>query len=315
MQPAAALIVTGATASGKTALATWLSDQLGGRLISVDSAQIYRGMDIGTAKPSAAELAQHPHALIDILDPAEAYSAARFVADASQAMCAAWEAGEMPILVGGTMLYLRALQQGLAQLPAADAELRAELQQQLQQQGALALHQQLQRLDPLAAEQIHPNDPQRLLRALEISLLSGRPMTALWRESSARVPHITYCKLKLDLDRSLLHQRIATRFAAMIEQGLVAEVEKLYQRGDLSPANPSMRCVGYRQVWDYLQGGLSHGEMVERGTIATRQLAKRQMTWMRSMKDGCWLDSSSASVKGEALSIVERCLRQLLKSC
>ena len=273
----------GPTASGKTDLAVSLVERLPFEIISVDSALVYRGMDIGTAKPDADTLARAPHRLIDIIDPAEAYSASRFRIDALREMAEITAAGRIPLLVGGTMLYYRALEQGLSRLPEADAETRARIEAEAHEQGWKALHDRLAEVDPAAAERIHPNDPQRLSRALEVYELTGRPMSELWRENDQ--PALPYRLIKLAVaptDRAELHERIARRFRLMLKQGLVEEVEALYHRGDLSPDLPSIRCVGYRQVWQYLDGELSYAEMSERGIVATRQLAKRQFTWLRS---------------------------------
>jgi tRNA dimethylallyltransferase len=252
-------------------------------IISVDSAMVYRGMDIGTAKPSVEVLRQYPHHLVDILDPAQSYSAATFRNDALRIMADINSRGRVPLLVGGTMLYYRALQQGLAVLPDAQPELRKQLEQQWQEQGLEALHAQLKELDPVAAERIHPNDPQRILRALEVVITTGQPMTELWEQQANE--GIPYSVFKLALwpqDRKELHDRIAMRFDQMLEEGFIDEVKGLRDRGDLNESLPSIRAVGYRQVWQHLSGKLDYGEMRERGIIATRQLAKRQLTWLRA---------------------------------
>lgn len=271
----------GPTAAGKTALAMALQEQLNGQLISVDSALIYRGMDIGTAKPSAAEQQLAPHRLIDICDPSERYSAADFATDAKAEIERALAGGKVPILVGGTMLYFKALLEGFSDLPAADEKVRASLQQQLQQQGQQALHARLQTIDPVSAARIHPNDPQRLLRALEVYELTGRSLTEL---SQQRHGQLTYPVQQIGLipaDRSVLHQRIELRFDEMLAHGFIDEVQALRARGDLHLDMPSMRCVGYRQVWQYLDGTVNASQMREQGVAATRQLAKRQLTWLR----------------------------------
>ncbi len=276
----------GPTASGKTGLALELAQRLPVELISVDSALIYRGMDIGTAKPDAATLRAFPHRLIDILDPSESYSAARFREDALQAMGEIHARGRIPLLVGGTMLYFRALQGGLDALPASDPALRAALQAEAAARGWAALHEELARVDPKAAARIHPNDPQRLGRALEVWRQTGVPLSE-WQARGAQGRQAPGRVLKLALlpARELLRERIAERFLRMLEAGLIDEVEALRARGDLHPGLPSMRAVGYRQVWEYLHGAHSYEHMVERGVQATRGLAKRQMTWLRRESD------------------------------
>jgi tRNA dimethylallyltransferase len=281
----------GPTASGKTELALALCDLLPLEIISVDSALIYRGMDIGTAKPSLTLQKQYKHHLIDILDPLESYSAAAFRRDALAIMAEISSRGRVPLLVGGTMLYYRALQQGLAVLPDAQPELRRQLEQRWQQQGLEALHKELQKLDPAAAVRIHPNDPQRILRALEVVLVTGKSMTELWAQQPES--ELPYRLLKLALwpqDRMLLHARIARRFEQMLAGGFIAEVQALKNRGDLSENLPSMRSVGYRQVWQHLAGELDYEQTKERGIIATRQLAKRQLTWLRAEPELLLLD-------------------------
>ncbi|WP_091332062.1 tRNA (adenosine(37)-N6)-dimethylallyltransferase MiaA [Allochromatium warmingii] len=288
-----AILLMGPTASGKTDLALQLVERLPCEIISVDSAMIYRGLDIGTAKPSRELLARVPHRLIDILDPTEAYSTARFRADALAAMHDIHARGRIPLLVGGTMLYFRALQQGLAALPSADAELRAALDAEAERLGWPALHARLAELDPLAAARIHPNDPQRIQRALEVHALSGQAMSALIDAAAHETLPFRLLKLaRAPADRTVLHERIAERFQAMLELGFVAEVSQLWARGDLTPDLPSMRCVGYRQVLNYLHGASTWEDMVQRGIIATRQLAKRQLTWLRAESDCHWLDAT-----------------------
>ena len=302
----------GPTAAGKTDLALELARVLPCELISVDSALIYRGMDIGTAKPDKATLAEFPHALIDIRDPAEAYSAAEFRQDALQAMAAATARGRIPLLVGGTMMYFKALLEGLAAMPSADAGVRAELEARAQAEGWQALHDELRRVDPASAARIHPNDPQRLIRALEVFQLSGLSMSQHRERQQAEnagvgasvAGQFPYTVAQLAIapaDRGLLHQRIAQRFQLMLEQGFIDEVETLRQRSDLHPGLPSIRAVGYRQVWDYLEGNLSKAQMQERGIIATRQLAKRQFTWLRGWQDVHWLDTQACDNLPRAL--------------
>jgi len=292
----------GPTAAGKTDLAIELTKVLPCELISVDSALVYRGLDIGSAKPSKEILAAYPHRLIDIRDPAESYSAAQFRADALEAMADITARGKIPLLVGGTMLYYKALIDGLADMPAADAAVRAELEAQAEALGLAELHRQLAEVDPESAARIHPNDPQRLIRALEVYRVSGQSMTAhrqrQFAESSGADAgaggHLPYTVASLAIapaDRHILHNRIALRFSQMLEQGFIDEVRSLRARSDLHAGLPSIRAVGYRQVWDYLDGKLTENEMRERGIIATRQLAKRQFTWLRGWPDVYWLDS------------------------
>lgn len=310
-----AIFLMGPTASGKTDLALALAQALPCELISVDSAMVYRGMDIGTAKPTPDVLARFPHQLVDIRDPLDSYSAAEFCQDALQLMAKATAAGRIPLLVGGTMLYFKALRDGLADMPSADPEVRAALEQQIAAEGLSALHQQLAEIDPLSAQRIHPNDPQRLIRALEVYKVSGLSMTehrqrqqilrAQGAPSASNLPY-TVAELSIfPLQREVLHQRIEQRFLHMLEQGFIEEVEQLRRRADLHPELPSMRSVGYRQVWAYLDGQMSRGEMVERGVIATRQLAKRQFTWLRSWGELKWLDSLSSDNLSEALKYLK----------
>ncbi|MDF2396522.1 tRNA (adenosine(37)-N6)-dimethylallyltransferase MiaA [Pseudomonas sp. 3MA1] len=297
-----AIFLMGPTAAGKTDLAIELTKVLPCELISVDSALVYRGMDIGTAKPSRELLAQYPHRLIDILDPAESYSAADFRSDALAAMADITARGKIPLLVGGTMLYYKALLEGLADMPPADPQVRAELEQEAQHLGWQALHDQLAAVDPESAARIHPNDPQRLTRALEVYRVSGLTMTAHRQRQLAQsteagasghgqLPYTVANLAIAPANRQVLHQRIAQRFTQMLEQGFIDEVVALRSRSDLHAGLPSIRAVGYRQVWDYLDGKLTSAEMQERGIIATRQLAKRQFTWLRSWADLQWLDS------------------------
>ncbi|NAW66012.1 tRNA (adenosine(37)-N6)-dimethylallyltransferase MiaA [Photobacterium halotolerans] len=287
-----AIFLMGPTASGKTDLAIRLRQQLPVELISVDSALIYRDMDIGTAKPDAAELAQAPHRLIDIRDPSQSYSAADFREDALKEMADIVAAGRIPLLVGGTMLYFKALLEGLSPLPQADPAIRAEIEQQAREQGWLALHQELQQIDPVSATRIHPNDPQRLSRALEVFRISGKTLTELTQTQGETLPYQVHQFAITPMDRAVLHQRIEQRFDKMIKAGFEQEVRALYERGDLHPDLPSVRCVGYRQMWDYFDGNCTLDEAVFRGICATRQLAKRQITWLRSWKALTWLDSS-----------------------
>jgi len=295
----------GPTASGKTALAINLRKTLPVELISVDSALIYQGMDIGTAKPTADELAQAPHRLLDILDPAQAYSAADFRRDALNEMAEITASGRIPLLVGGTMLYFKALLEGLSPLPAADPEVRARIEQQAAELGWDALHRQLVDIDPVAGARIHPNDPQRLSRALEVFFISGKTLTELTQTSGEALPYQVHQFAIAPASRELLHQRIEQRFHQMLASDFEAEVRALFARGDLHTEMPSIRCVGYRQMWSYLAGEISHEEMVYRGICATRQLAKRQMTWLRGWEGVHWLDSENPDqARNEVLQVV-----------
>ena len=300
-----AIFIMGPTASGKTDLAIELCEQLPVELISVDSAMVYRGMDIGTAKPSADELVRAPHRLIDICDPAEAYSAARFRDDALREMTQISAAGRIPLLVGGTMLYYRALQYGLSDMPRADPEVRARLERELAAQSLHVMHQRLADVDPLSAQRIHPNDPQRILRALEVWEISGQPLSTLQAAAGESMPYRAIKLVRAPQSRERLHKRINQRFLAMLSQGFVEEVEHLAMRGDLMPDMPSMRSVGYRQIWSWLRGEYGRDEMVRRGQAATRQLAKRQMTWLRSEQDCHWLEDGE-NVGASALAVIRK---------
>ncbi|MCG8046680.1 MAG: tRNA (adenosine(37)-N6)-dimethylallyltransferase MiaA [Candidatus Thiodiazotropha endolucinida] len=294
----------GPTASGKTALAVALVERLPLEIISVDSALIYRGMDIGTAKPDQATLRIAPHRLIDIRDPSESYSAAAFREDALTEMAEITRAGRVPLLVGGTMLYFKALEEGLSDLPEADPGIRSRLEQELGRLGLEALHQRLSCLDPAAGRRIHANDPQRILRALEVIEISGKTLTELQQGCVGHTfPYSVLKLVRAPLERSLLHARIERRFREMLAQGFEREVSALMRRGDLSPAMPSMRAVGYRQMLSYLLGELSREEMIEKGIIATRQLAKRQFTWLRSCRGCHWLDEEGDVIE-QALGLI-----------
>ncbi|MGR5288567.1 tRNA (adenosine(37)-N6)-dimethylallyltransferase MiaA [Vibrio maritimus] len=285
------LFLMGPTASGKTELAIRLRQQYPVEIISVDSALIYKGMDIGTAKPDAEELALAPHRLIDILDPAESYSAADFRRDALNEIAKIHAEGKIPLLVGGTMLYFKALLQGLSPLPAANPEIRAQIEKESQEKGWQALHNELKQIDPVSAERIHPNDPQRLSRALEVYRISGKSLTELTETKGEPLPFRVKQFAVAPKDRALLHKRIELRFEKMIQAGFEDEVKALYAREDLHPDLPSIRCVGYRQMWEYLDGESTLDDAIFRGICATRQLAKRQITWLRSWDDLVWLDS------------------------
>ena len=287
-----AIFLMGPTASGKTDLAIQLRQQLPVEVISVDSALIYRGMDIGTAKPSKAELALAPHRLIDICDPAESYSAANFRTDALREMQEISAQGKIPLLVGGTMLYYKALLEGLSPLPSADEKVRSEIEAKAELIGWAGLHQELSKIDPISAQRINPNDSQRINRALEVFYLTGKTLTELTAQKGEALPYDILQFAIAPEQREVLHLRIEQRFHKMIELGFQQEVEKLYRRADLNENLPSIRCVGYRQMWEYLRGDYDHDEMIFRGICATRQLAKRQITWLRGWTSPIqWLDS------------------------
>lgn len=297
-----AILILGPTASGKTALTLELARRFPVEVVSVDSALVYRDMDIGTAKPTPSERAVCPHHLIDIISPEEAYSAARFREDAASLMAEISQRGAIPLLAGGTMLYFKALREGLSNLPAADAGVRAEIEAEAARRGWPALHADLAVLDPGAAARLKPMDAQRIQRALEIVRLTGRPLAESYtRREDDGLPCRLLALGLLPSDRSVLHERIARRFKAMLAEGLVAEVEGLRGKYELSANLPSMRCVGYRQVWEMLEGTLPAAELCDRGIFATRQLAKRQMTWLRSFSDIHFLDCLDPSLVDQAL--------------
>lgn len=281
-----AIFLMGPTASGKTALAVQLAHAVNAEIISVDSALVYQGMDIGTAKPSMKERDGIPHHLIDILDPAESFSTGRFKTVALEIMADITGRGKIPLLTGGTMLYFNVLFHGLASLPEANPAIRKKLDLELAQLGKDALHQRLAQIDPQSAARIHPNDPQRIQRALEVFEISGKPISSFFLQ--AEQDQIPYRKIKLIIapeDRKILHAKIALRFHKMLQQGLVDEVKELFLREDLNETMPAIRAVGYRQVWSYLQGEYDFATMTEKGIVATRQLAKRQFTWLRREED------------------------------
>jgi len=280
------IFLMGPTASGKTALSVQLAQAFNGEIISVDSALVFKGMDIGTAKPAQEERGGIPHHLIDILDPAESFSTGQFRKQALALMDDITRRGKIPILVGGTMLYFNVLNNGLAVLPEADPDIRARFDRDLERLGNEVLHSRLAEIDPESAARIHPNDPQRVQRALEVYEISGKPLTSFF--TAAQAQDIPYQKIKLVIapqDRAILHDLIACRFKQMLEQGFIEEVKALYMRGDLTEKMPSIRAVGYRQAWSYLQGEYDFETMTERAIIATRQLAKRQFTWLRRETD------------------------------
>jgi tRNA dimethylallyltransferase len=301
----------GPTASGKTAVATALVKRFPFEIISVDSALVYRGMDIGTAKPDAGLLKAAPHRLIDIRDPAETYSAAEFREDALREMDAIVANGNIPLLVGGTMLYFRALEQGLSAMPPADPEVRAALEQELQEEGLASLYRRLQQVDPRAAARIHANDPQRIQRALEVYEVTGQPLSDF--HARGREAPLPYRLVKVILapgDRVRMQQRIERRFREMLDAGLVDEVRKLLESGDLDASVPAMRAVGYRQVRAFLAGRLSYDEMVNQAIVATRQYAKRQLTWLRREEDARWFAAEDDAVTEHIGDYLECCLKQ-----
>lgn len=281
-----AVLLMGPTASGKTAAAAHLAQHFPVEIISVDSAQVFRGMDIGTAKPDPELLRAAPHHLIDILDPSERYSAAQFVEDASELMAEMVQRGRVPLLVGGTMLYFKALREGLSTLPAADAGVRLVIDTMARETGWPALHAELARVDAITAARLDPNDAQRIQRALEVYYLSGQALSTLIAEGRRRPPAYRLISACLEpSERGTLHERIAVRFEVMLELGLIGEVRRLRERYALNSSLPSMRAVGYRQVWQYLEGGFGLATLREKSVAATRQLAKRQLTWLRAMPD------------------------------
>ena len=306
-----ALFLMGPTASGKTDLAIALRQQLPVEVISVDSALIYKGMDIGTAKPTPAELALAPHRLIDILDPKESYSAMNFREDALKEMAEISASGRIPLLVGGTMLYYKALLEGLSPLPSADPIIRAEIEEKAAKIGWVGMHQELLAIDPVAGARINPNDSQRINRALEVFYITGKTMTELTAEKGEALPYRLLQFAIAPQDRAILHERIALRFQKMMDLGFEEEVKRLFLREDLHIDLPSIRCVGYRQMWEYLQGDISLDEAIYKGICATRQLAKRQITWLRGWKDEItWLDRlNPEQAKLTMIDKIEKSLR------
>ncbi|HFC54249.1 MAG TPA: tRNA (adenosine(37)-N6)-dimethylallyltransferase MiaA [Gammaproteobacteria bacterium] len=292
-----AILLMGPTASGKSELALRLARDLPCEIVSVDSAMVYRGLDIGTAKPDPETLRRVPHRLIDIRDPSQPYSVAQFREDALSWMEKIDSAGRVPLLVGGTMLYFNALQYGISRLPAADPELRAQLDAQAARYGWHSMHARLAEVDPVSAARIHPNDPQRIQRALEVYRLTGRSLSEHHRAQRREPPPCRLLKIGvMPAGRSELHQRIERRLHVMLEQGFVDEVRGLRQRGDLGPELPAMRAVGYRQVWSYLDGECSHAEMVQGALVATRRFARRQLTWLRAEPGVRWFESGHAAL-------------------
>ena len=303
-----AIFLMGPTASGKTGVAVELAQTLPVEIISVDSALVYRDMNIGTAKPDAAMLIRAPHHLIDIRDPGEAYSAAAFRHDALRLMRDITQRGKIPLLAGGTMLYFKALREGLSPLPEADAAVRAALDAETAQHGIQHLHRQLAQADAETAARLSPNDTQRIQRALEIYRLTGQPMSALLKQkANIELPYRIFPIALIPGDRSVLHQRIAARFKVMLERGLVEELRSLRQRYHLHPNLPSMRCVGYRQAWQFMEGEISETQLLETGIAATRQLAKRQFTWLRSMPDSIEIDPLADGFMRQVCDVLRPC--------
>lgn len=305
-----AVLLMGPTGAGKTELAAALVARLPLEIVSVDSAMVFRGMDIGTAKPAPELLARAPHHLIDLIDPAESYSAAQFVTDALAVMRQIAARGRTPLLVGGTMLYFRALQSGLARLPAADAAVRARIDERAARAGWGTLHAELARLDPAAAARIRPGDRQRIQRALEVIELTGHPISAQQREDLRGARSGADLRLVLASgDRAPLHARLALRFDGMMRQGLLEEVRRLHARGDLHADLPAMRLIGYRQLWNHLDGGTSMEEAVQKAVIATRQLARRQLTWLRAEAGAEWVDPDAADTPEKVAERIATWLR------
>lgn len=308
MTPATAILLMGPTAAGKTDLAVAVAERYPVELISVDSALIYRGMDIGTGKPDAEVLARCPHHLVNILDPSESYSAGQFVRDASALVADIHGRGRMPLLVGGTMLYFRALLRGIAEMPAADTQFRMELDRRAAQLGWPALHAELAQRDPIAAARIGANDAQRIQRALEVMQLTGRPMSAVQAEARPPLPNVRFIAVGLSpLDREVLYARIETRFQQMMRTGFLDEVRRLYVRGDLHAELPAIRAVGYRQLWRHLAGECSLEEAVQQSILATRHLARRQLIWMRAESALQWIDSGADTALLQFMQKIESC--------
>lgn len=304
-----AICLMGPTASGKTAVSQELTLRFPLEIVSVDSAQVFIDMDIGTAKPDRTTLAKFPHHLIDLVTPEESYSAARFRADALRVIGEITARGKIPLLAGGTMLYFKALREGLSDLPQADAELRREIDAEARQRGWPALHAELAALDPEAAARLKPTDAQRIQRALEVVRLTGAPLAeSLARRTEAALPYRLVQFALLPSDRAVLHDRIARRFDAMLAAGLIEEVRALRRKYRLDAGLPSMRCVGYRQAWDYLEGAIDRAALREKGIAATRQLAKRQLTWLRSWPDAAAFDCLAEDLVSQAARAVERAL-------
>ena len=311
--PPPAILLMGPTASGKTAVAVQLTTTLPCEIISVDSALVYKGMDIGTAKPDAATLARAPHHLINIIEPHESYSAARFRDDALVLMREITERGNIPLLVGGTMLYFKSLVEGLNDLPEADSTVRLIIETMAEEEGWPAVHEKLRKVDPQTAARLDPNDSQRVQRALEIYYITGKSMTDLLKKP--KYVYFPYTPIRialLPIDRSVLHDRIALRFEKMLDDGLVDELRALRDEYALEPDMPSMRCVGYRQAWDFLSDRISRSELLEQGIAATRQLAKRQLTWLRSMENMTEFDCLTNNVSDLVLEYIRQELEAMV---
>lgn len=301
-----AIFLMGPTASGKTSLAVDLVRHLPCDIISVDSALVYKGMDIGTAKPDEKTLTEAPHRLIDMLDPSESYSAAQFREDALREMADITKHGRIPLLVGGTMLYFRALQYGLSEMPSADLEVRARLDAEAEEKGWAHMHTRLAEIDPETAARLHPNDPQRIQRALEVYELTGISMTEYHRQQqSDPIPYRIFKLAVIAEDRAILHERISQRFDDMLAQGFMDEVKQLYARADLNTDLPAIRTVGYRQAWEHLDGKWTYQEMIEKAKTATRNLAKRQHTWLRSELEVTFFESTDIDILPKALKFLE----------
>ena len=310
-----AIAIMGPTASGKTAAALAIASEMPVEIISVDSALVYREMDIGTAKPSPEELASVPHHLIDIIDPLESYSVMQFREDAIRLVAEIQARGKLPLLVGGTMMYFKGLVDGLDDLPTADAEVRARIDLEAARIGWPGMHAKLRELDPATADRLAPNDAQRINRALEIIELSGKPMSELLaKREKIELPFGLLSFALEPSDRAVLHKRIAQRFDQMLgsrdDEGIVAEVARLRARGDLDPSLPSMRCVGYRQSWEYLDGQYDRKQLRENGIVATRQLAKRQLTWLRSMPERIVVDCLATDATAQVLGVLDKHIRR-----
>ena len=302
-----AILLMGPTASGKTALALDIARRFPVEIISVDSAQVYRGMDLGTAKPSLAERAAVPHHLIDIIDPDQSYSAAQFRSDATRVMRDIASRGRVPLLTGGTMLYFKALREGLSNLPQADATVRAAIEREAGERGWPALHAELARIDPTTAARLKPGDAQRIQRALEVFRICGTPLSALQGARVVAKAQYRFVPLALvPAERALLHRRIELRFETMLAAGLVAELSALRAKYALAPGLPAMRCVGYRQAWEHVEGAYDRDTLRDRGIYATRQLAKRQLTWLRAMPEPKLFDCFAPDLSAQALRFLER---------
>lgn len=303
------ILLMGPTASGKTALAITLAQQFPVDIISVDSAMVYRDMNIGTAKPDAVTLAAAPHQLIDLISPLESYSAAQFCTDAFNAITQSHARGRIPLLVGGTMLYFKALREGLSQLPAANGAIRAQIDAEAEQFGWEHCHRELLRHDPESARRLNPTDTQRIQRALEVFRITGKTLSELWAQGRSRTPDFRWQAITLmPSERSVLHSRIAQRFEQMLAAGLLTELEYLRQQYALHADLPAMRCVGYRQAWAYQEGEYDYSTLRNRGIFATRQLAKRQMTWLRNMPDTHTLDCLSPQLHTQCIELISEFL-------